>query len=84
MIKQAETEGGKLILSIENNHTLSNLLRKALWQVGAEAGYDKGHPYIGNSKLVIKSEDPKKDLSDAVARVKDDLHDFKQEFEAKL
>lgn len=84
MIDEAETQGGKLILSIGNNHTLSNLIRKALWQVGAEAGYDKGHPYIGNSKLVIKSDDPQQALNNAVASIKEDLQDFRQEFSAQL
>jgi len=84
MIKKAETEGGKLILALDNNHTLSNLLRKALWQVGAEAGYDKGHPYIGNSKLVIDSDKPQQALEAAVDSIKEDLQDFRREFESKL
>lgn len=78
---EVEEENNKLTIEMEKEHTIANLLRKALWEVGAEAGYDKGHPYIGKSKLVIKGENPKKLLDKAVAKVKNDLKEFKAEFE---
>lgn len=81
---EAKEEDGKLTIEMDKEHTLANLLRKALWEVGAEAGYDKGHPYIGKSKLVIKGEDPRKLLDKAIAKIKNDLKEFKVEFEDSI
>ncbi len=80
---RAEQKKDRLILHMEKNHTLGNLLRKTLWELGVEAGYDKGHPYIGESVLVVKSENPKKDLEKALTKIKNDLKEFKVEFEKK-
>ena len=78
---EAKEEDGKITIELDKEHTIANLLRKALWEVGAESGYDKGHPYIGKSKLVIKGDDPKKLLDKAIAKIKNDLKEFKSEFE---
>ena len=78
---RAEQQKDRIILYMEKNHTIANLLRKTLWELGVEAGYDKGHPYIGESVLVIKSKDAKKDLERALAKIKNDLKEFKVEFE---
>ncbi len=80
---RAEQHKDRLILHMEKNHTVANLLRKTLWEIGSEAGYDKGHPYIGESTLVIKSKDAKKDLEKALTKIKNDLKEFKVEFEKK-
>lgn len=78
---EVKKDDNKLEIKMEKEHTIANLLRKALWEVGAEAGYEEGHPYIGKSRLVIKGENPKKLLDKAIAKVKNDLKEFKVEFE---
>ncbi|MFB6203467.1 MAG: RpoL/Rpb11 RNA polymerase subunit family protein [Candidatus Nanohaloarchaea archaeon] len=56
----------RLILDLKKNHTVANLIRKAIWENGGEAGYDKGHPLGEESNLVIKADDPEQVLEDAV------------------
>lgn len=77
---EIEKKDDRLILKVEKNHTLFNLIRKALWEVGAEAGYDKGHPYIGKATLVVKDKNPEKKLKEAIIKVKNDLKEFRAEF----
>lgn len=57
---------GRSIVDMEQNHTLANLIRKAIWANGDEAGYDKGHPLGDESNLIIESEDPERVLKDAI------------------
>lgn len=57
---------GRTIIDMEQNHTLANLIRKAIWDNGEEAGYDKGHPLGDESNLVIESENPEQILKDAI------------------
>ncbi|MFB6145255.1 MAG: hypothetical protein ABEJ99_01985 [Candidatus Nanohaloarchaea archaeon] len=57
---------GRLIVDLKQNHTLGNLIRKAVWENGGEAAYDKGHPLGGESSLIIESDSPAEDLKDAV------------------
>jgi DNA-directed RNA polymerase subunit L len=56
----------RLIVDMNQNHTLANLIRKAIWANDGEAGYDKGHPLGDESSLVIKSDDPEQALEDAI------------------
>jgi len=56
----------RLIVDLNRNHTLANLIRKAIWANGGEAGYDKGHPLGDDSQLIVESEDPKEELEEAV------------------
>lgn len=57
---------GRVLLDVKQNHTVANLTRKALWETGAEAAYDKGHPLGDESNLIVESENPKEDLEEAI------------------
>ena len=61
----------RLIVDMQQNHTLANLVRKAIWENEGEAGYDKGHPLGDESQLIIKSDNPEETLQDAVETVRD-------------
>lgn len=75
-----EDEGKTVIESEEKQHTVLNLVKHYVWDTDAEAGFDKGHPYIGTSKLVINSDNPKDDLQEAVEAARDELASFKDAF----
>lgn len=45
------------IVNFNNNHSIANLVRKGIWSVGGEAGYDKGHPLDKDSRLVVKGDE---------------------------
>ncbi len=78
-----EQEDGRLIVGSENrNHTVLNLIKQAVWDEGGQAGYDRGHPYRGESRLVITADDPEDVLQDAVTRAQDDLDEFADAFES--
>jgi PHD/YefM family antitoxin component YafN of YafNO toxin-antitoxin module len=34
---------GRLVINVNQNHTVANLIRKAVWENGGEAAYDTGH-----------------------------------------
>jgi len=61
----------RMILDMNQNHSLANLIRKMVWENDGEAGYDKGHPLGDESNLVIKSEDPKDILEDAIEEARE-------------
>ncbi|MCK5234348.1 MAG: DNA-directed RNA polymerase subunit L [Candidatus Aenigmarchaeota archaeon] len=75
-----------IIEIVGSQHTLPNLLRKALWDDPSVslAAYEKSHPYIGSPRLVVKASDPKKAVIDAVKRTKDEVNLFGSEFEKAL
>jgi len=66
----------RILVDMEQNHALANLLRKAVWENGDEAGYDKGHPLGDESVLIIESEEPEEVLREAVNTVEDWLEDL--------
>lgn len=68
---RAVEKDDRLIVDVSQHHTVGNLLRKALWETGAEAAYDKGHPLGGESSLIVQSDDPKTDLKEAVEVARD-------------
>lgn len=70
-----------IIGSAERDHTLMSLLKQAVWMEDGQAGYDKGHPYTGSSKLIINADDPEDVLDAAVDRVRDQLDAFEDAFE---
>jgi DNA-directed RNA polymerase subunit L len=84
MIKEVLKEKDKLIISMEKNNTLGNLLRTAIWSVGGESGYDRGHPYIGDAKLVVYGEKPEEVLKKAITKLKIDLKELKAEVKQKI
>lgn len=84
MIKGVAKDDGKIIISMERDHTLGNLLRRAIWEIGGEAGYERGHPYIGDAKLVIYGKNPEEILKKALTKIKNDLKELKAELKMKL
>ena len=69
----------RLIVDMQQNHTLANLVRKAIWENEGEAGYDKGHPLGDESQLIIKSENPEETLQDAVETVRDWMSELEEQ-----
>ena len=67
---------GRTIIDMEQNHTLANLIRKAIWANGEEAGYDKGHPLGDESNLIIESDQPEQVLQDAIETSKEWMEDL--------
>jgi DNA-directed RNA polymerase subunit L len=67
----------RMILDMNQNHSLANLVRKMVWENDGEAGYDKGHPLGDESNLVIKSDNPKEVLQDAVSEAKNNFEEIK-------
>lgn len=63
---EAMEKDGRLIIDLQQNHTLGNLIRKAVWENDGEAAYDKGHPLGGESQLIIESDNPRDVLEDAI------------------
>lgn len=63
---RAVEKDDRLIIDVSQHHTIGNLVRKALWETGAEAAYDKGHPLGEESSLIVKSDSPKEDLKEAI------------------
>jgi len=72
---------GRLIIDMQQNHTLANLVRKAVWENDAEAGYDKGHPLGDESQLIIKSEDPEQVLENAIETVQEWMNTLEEQIE---
>jgi DNA-directed RNA polymerase subunit L len=79
-----EEDGILFVESEERDHTVMNLVRKNLWAVGVEAGYEKGHPYVGASRLVVKGDNPEKALKQAVEKARNDLKEFDSAFDNAL
>ncbi len=78
-----EERDDRLIVGSDgDNHTIMNLVKQAVWDEGGQAGYDRGHPYTGDSKLVVTAENPEETLEKAVQHVKDSLDEFTDAFES--
>lgn len=56
----------RLLIDVKQNHTIGNLIRKAVWANDGEAAYDKGHPLGEDSTLIIEGDDPEETLEEAV------------------
>ncbi len=61
-----EKEDDRIKVDFEKNHAIGNLVRKAVWETGAEAAYDKGHPLDEESILIVEADNPEVALEDAV------------------
>jgi DNA-directed RNA polymerase subunit L len=69
---------GRLVINLDQNHTVGNIIRKAVWENGGEAAYDKGHPLGGESNLIVEADNPQEVLEDAVETARgwfDDIED---------
>lgn len=69
----------RLLIDMQQNHTLGNLIRKAVWESDGEAAYDKGHPLGGESTLVIEGDDPKATLKDAIETARGWMEDLEDQ-----
>lgn len=69
----------RLIVDMQQNHTLANLIRKAIWENGGEAGYDKGHPLGDESNLIIKDDNPEETLEDAIETAREWMEDLEEQ-----
>lgn len=63
-------------------HTLPDIIRNELWNDNSVtlAAYERKHPFLGVSKLIIKSKNPKKSLDDAIKRTENTIKKFRKEF----
>lgn len=69
----------RLVVNMYQNHTVANLVRKAAWETGGEAAYDKGHPLDEDSSLVVEGEDAKEQLLEAVEKAQEWLEELESE-----
>ncbi|MFB6291974.1 MAG: hypothetical protein ABEI58_01110 [Candidatus Nanohaloarchaea archaeon] len=63
---EAIEKDDRLVLDAKQNHGIANLVRKAVWENGGEAAYDKGHPLGGESSLIVEDDEPEEVLLEAV------------------
>ncbi|MDY6769659.1 MAG: hypothetical protein SVU88_01665 [Candidatus Nanohaloarchaea archaeon] len=77
-------EGGKTIISpSERNHTLMTLLKRAVWEADGRAGYNRGHPYEGDTgELVVEADDVAGTVADAIDHARSELDEFRDAFES--
>ena len=85
-LKLLEKSDEKMKIEMEGeSFTLANLLRKNLWESGAEqASYMKEHPYLSQPKIIVFSKNPKKSLENAAQKVADAAKEFQTEFKRAL
>lgn len=76
---EAVEKEDRLIINVNQNHTVANLIRKAVWENGGEAAYDTGHPLGGESNLVIEADNPKEVVQDAVETAKNWFDELEEE-----
>lgn len=69
----------RLVVNMYQNHTVANLIRKAAWETGGEAAYDKGHPLDNDSSLVVEGEDATESLMAAVDQAQEWLDELESE-----
>ena len=69
----------RLVVNMYQNHTVANLIRKAAWETGGEAAYDKGHPLDNDSSLVVEGEDATESLMAAVNQAQEWLDELESE-----
>ena len=76
---EAVEKGDRLIVNFQKNHTVANLVRKAIWENGEEAGYDKGNPLGEDSNLVIDADNPKEVLQEGIQTAQDWMDNLEDE-----
>ena len=81
-----EKKGDKIQIEVKGEtHTLLNLLRENSWKAGAkQASYMVKHPYLSHPKIIIKSGQPKKILTNAAQMIIDDATTFEKSFRRAL
>jgi len=76
---EAVENDGRLIVDMGQNHTLGNLIRKAIWENEGEAAYDTGHPLGEESNLIVEADNPEEVLEAAVETARDWLEQFEDQ-----
>ena len=67
------------------SETLVNLLRKKLWEVGADqAAFMREHPYLAMPKIIVYGKNPVKLLDSAAQKIIDQAKEFQVEFKRAL
>ena len=84
-----EQDEKRLILEVKDESTsFANMLRAELWndKSVSEAAHIKEHPYLGQPKILVKTErgSPKVALEKASVRVLDKAKEFQEEFKRAL
>lgn len=81
-----EKKGDKIQIEVRGeNHTLLNLLRENSWKTGAkQASYMIKHPYLSHPKIIIKSCQYKKVLTNAAQMIIDDATSFERSLKRAL
>lgn len=71
----ADVEGAK--------HTVPNLVRVNLWEDKdvTFAAYEKRHPLVGTTKILVKAKDPEASLKRAVKRTVEQVKEFREAFD---
>ncbi|MFB6213504.1 MAG: RpoL/Rpb11 RNA polymerase subunit family protein [Candidatus Nanohaloarchaea archaeon] len=69
----------RLMVDVKQNHTLGNLIRKAVWENGGEAAYDKGHPLGDESTLIIEGDELESTLEDAVETAREWMEEIEDQ-----
>jgi len=88
-LKIIKEDEKSLILEIKGESlTLTNLLRKELWNDTSvtEAANIKVHPYLGEPQIMVKTSrgSPRIALDKATTRIIDQLEEFREEFKRAL
>ena len=81
-MKIISQEEDRMKIDFNKNHTVGNLIRKSVWEVGGEAAYDKGHPLDEESILIIESDNPEETFQEAVQKAQEWFEDFEGQIEA--
>jgi len=71
-IKIVEEKGNKLEFEIDESTGFLNAIKKELLNDSSVkvATYSVKHPLVGNPKMIIEADDPRKALNNAVSRLK--------------
>ena len=77
-----ENSAGKLKVEVRGEtHTLLNIITEYAWVAKAtQASYIISHPYLSEPELIVRSQNPKKTLSDAAGMVIEKTDDFQKSF----
>ncbi len=79
----AKLEGKKLVVEFEGgSHTLFNLIREKIWEVGGEAAYRMEHPLKNKFTLLVVADKPKEVLKKAIEAAKKEVAEFRKKVEA--
>lgn len=83
-VKIQNEDKNTIIVNIEGaKHTIPNLLRTNLWEDKdvTFAAYEKRHPLVGNTKVLVKAKDPEASFKRAVKKTVDQVKEFQEAFD---